>query len=231
MDRQLVEILKERHEEKTIQERETRRQKYQAMAGDDDEEFDEDMVLPEGKFLTEEEKEQLLRQFNAEFSEEEEDEEEDDEDQDNDSMDLVEEKSDAGDDVGVDRPETVLEELEANEHLAAHDTKLEKKLIRQEALRRQVSSSAVSTVEDEDMEVEKEGEVEEEEEGVMKIASVLRELRGKTEEGMDEEEEKEEDEEKHSLRQFRRKVFPLTSFYTFCTNGCLGKSTGRIPFR
>jgi hypothetical protein len=108
--RQLVELLKERFEERSLEERQARRAKFQELADADEEEFDAE--LAEGQFLTEEERRVLLAQLQAESEAAEEQSEEED--------------VYAGDDEQMDEGEegggeAVMEELKANKALAEQE--------------------------------------------------------------------------------------------------------------
>ena len=105
----MIELLKERFEEKSLKEREERRNYIRAHANDDDEEFDEAALdSAKGIFVSAEERKALLRQFQEENDEEEE------VDGDDVEMEVEEEEVEV-------LPDAVAEELEANAELAVQD--------------------------------------------------------------------------------------------------------------
>lgn len=110
--RLLVELLKERHEIQILTQRVERNKRFQAAAGDDEEEFnEEEFELPEGQFLTDAERQQLLLKYQEDMMENEEEEEEE-----------VEEEEVVIDQENDDEnAEVIQEELDANEAFATQD--------------------------------------------------------------------------------------------------------------
>ena len=66
--RKLVELLKAKHEHRKASEREERRKMFQMTANSNEDEFDDGDDIEDGKFLTEEEKQAILAQFQDEDS-------------------------------------------------------------------------------------------------------------------------------------------------------------------